>query len=261
MNYSPDTLAKLRIVLNNYRVFGARQTLRDAVAYLSSRSSDGFDERFGVSTALTSQGVEPLQAGIGDAASIDAGHGYEPTDERVMRSILRHLGAALDVRRFTFLDFGCGKGRVVLMASDLPFREVVGIELSPAHCEAARANIAAYARSPARREQQGPRAPAPSRIVCADATRFELPPTDLVAYLFNPFRGAVFRTVLERLAEFQRSQGKQVFLVLANPAMEDLVRENPAFTKQHEVQVIAAGNSWNFWACHGAARPARAAAE
>ncbi|MEY2936174.1 MAG: hypothetical protein RL033_6923 [Pseudomonadota bacterium] len=250
MKYTPNTREQLRIVLNNYQVFGARQTLRDAIAYLTSRGSDTFDERYGVSTALNSGGVAPLQAGIGEASSLDAGHGYEPSDERVMRNILRFVEGQLDVRRFTFIDFGCGKGRVVLMAGDLPFKEVVGVELAPDHCEVARTNIAAYRASAAR--QRLAKATAPASIVCADATRFELPKTDLIAYLFNPFRGAVFRTVLERLAAFQRTEGRQVFLILSNPAMEDLIRENAAFAKRHEVQVISAGNSWNFWECQGA---------
>lgn len=255
MNYTPDLRQKLSIVLNNFRVFGLRQTILHALAYLCSRSRDTFDERHGVSTVLTGGSVGPLEPGVGDPISRDSGHGYEPTDERVMRHILRELVSRFDISRFTFVDLGCGKGRAVLMASELPFERVIGVEISPAHCEAARQNIASYRRSPARRLGNGKvsvdqsASVAPS-VVCADVTRYEFPRSDLIVYLFNPFRGAVFRTTMDRLAAFQVAEQRRVYVVLMNPAIEDLLLENPAFTKCHEVQVITAGHSWNLWQCH-----------
>jgi predicted RNA methylase len=252
MNYTPGARDKLRIVLNNYEMFGLRQTLRDALAYLLTHSPDPFDDKYGVSTALTSGSVAPLEAGIGDPRSLENGHGYEPTDERSMRHILSYAQARLDLRRFTFIDLGCGKGRAVLMASELPFREVIGVELSPALCEAARQNLASY-RPGALRQLSGSKGQAKQRpqltIQCADVTQFELPRTDLLIYMFNPFRGSVFQTVLERLATFRATQAHDVYVILNNPVMEDMLREHPAFTKTHEFQVIASGNSWNFWRC------------
>ena len=32
--------------------------------------------------------------------------------------------------RFTFVDFGAGKGRVLMMACEYPFKQVIGVELS-----------------------------------------------------------------------------------------------------------------------------------
>ena len=36
------------------------------------------------------------------------------------------------IQDYTFLDIGSGKGRVLMLASDAPFRHIVGVELSPA---------------------------------------------------------------------------------------------------------------------------------
>jgi hypothetical protein len=40
------------------------------------------------------------------------------------------LAALGDVRNNTFVDLGCGKGRAITVASEFPFRKIVGIELS-----------------------------------------------------------------------------------------------------------------------------------
>src|SRR5580692_8694630 len=58
---------------------------------------------------------------------------YQPTDPALFHEMLDGLAsqAYLDFRGFTFLDFGSGKGRTLLMASDYPFRRIIGVELLP----------------------------------------------------------------------------------------------------------------------------------
>ena len=50
----------------------------------------------------------------------------------------------LDFERFTFVDLGAGKGRIMLLASDYPFRRVLGVELIPELQAIATRNIARY---------------------------------------------------------------------------------------------------------------------
>lgn len=252
MNYTPNAREKLSIVMNNLQMFGAKQTVRDALGFLLTRVSDNFDEKYGVSTVLSSGSTEPLDPGIGDSVSIDNGHGYEPTQERVMRHILDYVGGRLEPREFTFLDLGCGKGRAVLMASELPFREVIGVDLSPELCRVAEQNLGRYFGS-RRRWRSGPplERRAPVSIECADVTRYQYPATDLLVYMFNPFRGAVFRNVLDRLTESRREKPRRVYIALSNPSSEDQLEAHDAFAKLYEFQVIWAGCSWNFWECRG----------
>jgi SAM-dependent methyltransferase len=64
----------------------------------------------------------------------------------------------------TFIDLGCGEGRALVIASEFPFRAIVGVELSPALCATATANAAVIAnRFPDRM---------PIQIVQADAGEF-----------------------------------------------------------------------------------------
>jgi SAM-dependent methyltransferase len=96
----------------------------------------------------------------------------------------------------TFVDLGAGMGRVLLLAARRPFRQVIGVDISPALVEIARENIAA-ARDPLRVVRD-------IRIVCADAATYALPRGRLVVYLYNPFHGPVFDAVLERLRDAGR---------------------------------------------------------
>ena len=84
----------------------------------------------------------------------------------------------VDPATTTFVDLGCGKGRVVLAAAQRPFRRVVGVEISTELAAIARANVDAY-RPP-------PPLLAPIEIVRADVTEIDLPDGDLLVHLYHP---------------------------------------------------------------------------
>lgn len=103
----------------------------------------------------------------------------------------RSTRAVLDAMRLrprdVFFDIGCGKGRVLCCAAQVPLRRVVGIEMNPEAAAAARANSA---------RMRGRRAPV--QVIEGDARKADY--TDGTAfYLFNPFGADVLRAVLERI--------------------------------------------------------------
>ena len=147
-----------------------------------------FDAQYGVTTeALVFLGSLDPEA-IGPSIA-DATH-YEATPVGDLATLLAAVPIPLESA--TFVDLGSGMGRVVLLATAYPFRQIVGVEISPALHEIARENLAAFA---------GRRRCRDVRLVRSDATRFALPPGDVIAYLYNPFRGAVLSEVVGRLAE------------------------------------------------------------
>src|SRR5580692_1239805 len=107
---------------------------------------------------------------------------YQPTEPELFREMLEALARQpnLSWADFTFVDLGSGKGRTLLMASDYPFRRIVGVELLPALDQITQENLSHY-----KSESQQCFA---LESICADATEFPLPEEPLVLYLFNPFR-------------------------------------------------------------------------
>jgi SAM-dependent methyltransferase len=139
---------------------------------------------------------------------------YEPTP---VGDIDRLLDAVpLAPERSTFVDLGAGMGRVVLHAARRPYRQIIGVEVSPALLEVAKENRSAY---------RGPRACADLRLVRADAATFAFPRGDLVVYLYNPFTAAVLRGVLDRLA----GQSGEVVIVYHTPVEAETIDAHPAF--------------------------------
>lgn len=108
---------------------------------------------------------------------------------------------------YTFVDLGCAKGRTLLLASELGFDRVVGVEFAGSLCEIARANIARF--------------PMPEEIrvrcsvVHADATQFELPNGNLVLYFGNPFGLELWPAMLANIAGSLRQNPRHIRLVLA----------------------------------------------
>ena len=104
-------------------------------------------------------------------------------------SIIRTALAALPpLNSFAFVDLGCGKGRPLLVATEFPFREIIGVELSPTLATEARKNAAILqARFPDR---------LPIRIETGDASTFTYPAGNLVVFLYNPFGEEIIAKVV-----------------------------------------------------------------
>src|SRR5207302_10557619 len=118
---------------------------------------------------------------------------YQPTEATLFHEMLDalHQQTHLDFRDFVFVDLGSGKGRTLLMASEYPFRRIVGVELLPALHQAAQENLSKY-----RSESQKCFA---LESVCADATEFPFPAEPMVLFLFNPFPEAGLKRVIANL--------------------------------------------------------------
>ncbi len=128
------------------------------------------------------------------------------------------VGSALNLRDFTFIDLGSGKGRTLLMASDYPFRRIIGVELLPSLHEIAVENLRQY-----KSEAQKCFA---LESICADATAFLLPDDPLVIFLFNPFSESGMRQVVANLDQSLRAHPRPVFVLYHNPLLEHTLAES-----------------------------------
>lgn len=167
------------------------------------RSGQRFDAEHGVVTeALLFLGELDPDA-IGEAME-DATH-YEPTPVKEFGALLDALNAP--VEGWTFIDVGAGMGRIVMLASLRPFRQAVGVEVSPALCETARDNLVRWRRAHPRPACKD------LRIVCADAAAFDFPPGNLVVYLYNPFG----ERTLAKLADELAARAGECYVVYHTP--------------------------------------------
>ncbi|MGH7283473.1 MAG: class I SAM-dependent methyltransferase [Polyangiaceae bacterium] len=155
--------------------------------------ADAFDERFGTETSAFAP------------SGVAEGFMYVATLETMFREIM----AGIDIRHedFTFVDFGSGKGRAVLLASSYPFRHCIGVEVTPELHAIAERNIAKYKNPEQRCANVG------SMLV--DARKFELPDDDLLLWFYNPFNEAVWRDVLDNIKRSLEKRPRRVLIVYA----------------------------------------------
>jgi predicted RNA methylase len=141
------------------------------------------------------------------------------------------------LRDFTFIDLGSGKGRVLLMASDYPFKRIIGVEFMPELYLAAQKNIASYSNDRQRCRQ--------IETVCMDARDFDFPAGPLVVYLFNPFSAAIFAQMLEHLRRSVEHVSRPVYIGYRFTEFEDLLAQEPWLEK-----IAGTGQ----WAVYGSRR-------
>ena len=159
---------------------------------------------------------------------------YQPIEPEIFRPMMQALPA--DFSQFTFVDIGSGKGRALLLASEFPFRQIIGVELLPELHRIAEKNIARFA---ARSGMP------PTESVCGDATEFEFPAEPLVVFFFHPLMQAKFRKVLGNLQSSWAQNPRPLFVVYANPIFEMLLAADPSMRK------ITGTQQWVIYAASG----------
>jgi SAM-dependent methyltransferase len=124
--------------------------------------------------------------------------------------------------RDVFIDLGCGMGRMVLeAAARYPFRRVIGVELSEQLVEIARLNVALTTR----RQRSGR-----IELVCSDVLEYQIPDDVTVVFMNNPFRGPVFKHVVDELVRSLRRDPRSIRIIYSNPA-EGSVLESAGFRR------------------------------
>lgn len=150
---------------------------------------------------------------------------YQPTESVLFHEMIGALAeqVRLDFPRFIFIDLGSGKGRTLLMASDYPFRSIVGVELLPALHRTAQENIAKY-----RSASQKCFA---IESICGDATDFACPAEAIVLFLFNPLPESGLRSVIANLEKSLREHPRSFYVLYHNPLLEHVLGESAGLRK------------------------------
>lgn len=155
---------------------------------------------------------------------------YYAVAPSILRTLIEHWRETVPpfpIHSYTFLDVGCGKGRAVLIASELGFRQVVGVELNP--------QMAAIAKTNARQWQQAHAADAtaPSlasvEIVEQDALDYTFPSTPTLVFLFHPFEAPVLKALIRRIETQFAKRPDTLDIVYVNAECAHLLDVHPGF--------------------------------
>jgi SAM-dependent methyltransferase len=173
--------------------------LHTALRTLNHLRCKSWDFMHGVETS----GEIPLTSLDFKSEHKNPGLEYQSHHPRILQQII----SAIDIQhdRFTFIDYGCGKGRVLLVASEFPFRRIVGVEFAPQLAQAAERNW-----KTSRRLQKKCK---DVTVLTMDATEYQLPPDPLVLFFYSPFVGTVMQKVVENIECSFHEFPREIFIL------------------------------------------------
>ncbi len=175
-----------------------------------------FDHDYGVTTHAVLFLTDLDPDAVGDAGAHATHYEAVPVpDFRALMALVPKDAA----KGSTFVDVGAGMGRAVILAAEYPFKQVLGIELSPGLYEVAKENLATT-------RERGLRCH-DVRLVRGDARIAHYPPGDLVVFLFNPFDAEALRTTLASI-EGRRDPGA-TWLLYHTPVEREVLDAMPAW--------------------------------
>lgn len=152
---------------------------------------------------------------------------YIPARPASARAALQALPVR-EPRDYTLIDIGSGKGRVMFLAAEYPFRRVVGVESVGELHSAAERNIQRY-RHRARRCPW-------IEAVHARAQDYALPAGPLVLFLFNPFPADVMALVMRRVARSLEQLPRPIWLILLFPELAPIIQSVTTLRLQQQTR-------------------------
>lgn len=130
---------------------------------------------------------------------------YVPTDLKQLKIILDQL-ISIDKTLLdnTLVDFGCGKGRVMIMAERMGFKKVIGIEFSKMLYDICCSNLKKANSSSV-------------EAVHSDATEYQLSGDMRTFYFCNPFEYCLLEKVLDNIKNVLRQTSQDGYIVYIDP--------------------------------------------
>ena len=152
---------------------------------------------------------------------------YGPVRVANARAALRDLPIK-DFSKYRFIDMGSGKGRMLFVAAEFPFRGVVGVEFSKTLHEEALANLARY--------KHGSQRCMEVESIRANAMEYEFPEENLVIYMFNSFGPEVMSRMLKNLEHSLERKPRHVVVVMLWPENWQVVAGTPWMKKYRQTR-------------------------
>ena len=146
-----------------------------------------------------------------DGLTIRGGNASEATTYGDMRR--DNLRAAVDslkvdYSRYTFVDYGAGKGRAILLAASwYPFQKVIGIEFAKEMHQACLENMKRW---------RGRRRCSSIECHWLDALEFELPNLPCVLFFNDPFGAAMLNRVLGKTQSSLNACPRDLLVIMYN---------------------------------------------
>jgi SAM-dependent methyltransferase len=111
------------------------------------------------------------------------------------------------------VDFGCGKGRILVVGAYYGFKSLTGIDFSRTLCIEADENI------------EKVKSLFPNtvfNVICDDANNYKIEKDKNCFFFFNPFDEVVMLKVVKNILSFLKESNKKLYIVYVNPVHKEI---------------------------------------
>jgi hypothetical protein len=216
------------IALHKFRQDGLAGVLKSSIESLrylcaSKQAESAFDRQYGTDTG----GIVPLWKLQIRSPHHKEGVRYQASDPDFVRKAIDVL--PIRPEHFLYIDVGSGKGLTLLVASEYPFRRVLGVEFSTELNSIAAENIRKHQKRKCRDVSS----------ILADAATYEFPTENTVLFLYNPFGKHVLQRMLDNLRISLVQNDREIYIVYTNPIFSQMLDESD-FLERVELSIDAA---------------------
>ena len=157
-----------------------------------------YDIRHNVNT-LSKASLEELTI---ESENLKHGVEYAASDPRTIKKIFNEFNIRHE--DFVFVDLGSGKGRVLFLASDYPYKKIIGVEFAAELDATAKKNIKNY-RSKNQKCKN-------IEAIHLDAAKFQIPEDPVVFFICNPFGEKVLSQVLKNIENSLENSPREIYI-------------------------------------------------
>ena len=129
-----------------------------------------------------------------------------------------------------FIDFGSGKGRILLLASQFGFCKIIGVEFSPELNIIAQNNILKWMR-------YFPNTKGKFQLIESDVLLYKFNHTENILYLYNPFSEMILIPLLQNIQKSMKYYERLIFIIYVNQHYNSVI-ENYNFFLYKEIDLI-----------------------
>lgn len=149
-----------------------------------------------------------------DGKSDKLNNHYAPTYYSVIKEAFNVIK---NRKELILIDVGCGKGKVLLVASDFEFKKIIGIELSKKFLNTCKKNINNYKELKKKKI---------IKLIHIDALKYKVT-NENVFYFFDPFSEKILNKFLKKILLSYKYNKRKIYIIFANPPKYNkLIKDN-----------------------------------
>jgi Predicted O-methyltransferase len=111
------------------------------------------------------------------------------------------------------IDFGCGKGRAMVVAARYGFKKITGIDFAKPLCALAEQNIKKIKQSYPSTE---------FNVICEDVLNYKIDKDQTVFFFFNPFDEVIMLQVVKNILASFKENARTIYVMYANPVHKEI---------------------------------------